>query len=62
MNGQATPIANTARIQSGTVITAGGSTVVLYRAGRTAAGAQATASHTASVAGDSGPQRELARG
>jgi acyl-CoA synthetase (NDP forming) len=43
-------------------ITAGGSTVVLYRAGRTAAGAQATASHTASVAGDYTVTRELARG
>jgi acyl-CoA synthetase (NDP forming) len=42
-------------------ITAGGSTVVLYRAGRTAAGAQATASHTASVAGDYTVTRELAR-
>lgn len=42
-------------------ITAGGSTVVLYRAGRTAAGAQATASHTASVAGDYAVTRELAR-
>jgi acyl-CoA synthetase (NDP forming) len=42
-------------------ITAGGSTVILYRAGRTAAGAQATASHTASVAGDYTVTRELAR-
>jgi acyl-CoA synthetase (NDP forming) len=42
-------------------ITAGGSTVVLYRAGRTTAGAQATASHTASVAGDYTVTRELAR-
>lgn len=42
-------------------ITAGGCTVILYRAGRTAAGAQATASHTASVAGDYTVTRELAR-
>lgn len=42
-------------------ITAGGSTVVLYRAGRTAAGAQATASHTASVAGDYTVTRQLAQ-
>lgn len=42
-------------------ITAAGSTVVLYRAGRTAEGAQATASHTASVAGDYTVTRELAR-
>jgi acyl-CoA synthetase (NDP forming) len=42
-------------------ITAAGSTVVLYRAGRTAAGAQATASHTASVAGDYAVTRELAK-
>lgn len=42
-------------------ITAAGSTVVLYRAGRTAAGARATASHTAAVAGDYTVTRELAR-
>ena len=33
-------------------ITASGRTVLLYRAGRTAEGARATASHTASIAGD----------
>jgi acyl-CoA synthetase (NDP forming) len=33
-------------------ITASGRTVIFYRAGRTAAGAQAAASHTASIAGD----------
>ena len=33
-------------------ITASGRTVIFYRAGRTAAGARATASHTASIAGD----------
>lgn len=38
-----------------------GRPVVLYRAGRTAAGARATASHTASIAGDYAVTRELAR-
>ena len=33
-------------------ITAAGKTLILYRAGRTAAGAKASASHTASIAGD----------
>ena len=42
-------------------ITASGRTVVLYRGGRTAEGAKATASHTASVAGDYVVTRELAR-
>ncbi len=42
-------------------ITASGRTVLLYRAGRTAAGAQASASHTASIAGDYAVTRELAR-
>ena len=42
-------------------ITARGKSVVLYRAGRTAAGAQASASHTASIAGDYVVTRELAR-
>ncbi|MBE3095586.1 MAG: CoA-binding protein, partial [Planctomycetes bacterium] len=42
-------------------ITTGGRTVILYRAGRTAAGAQASASHTASIAGDYAVTRELAR-
>ncbi len=37
-----------------------GATVVLYRAGRTAAGAKATASHTASIAGDYVVTRGLA--
>jgi acyl-CoA synthetase (NDP forming) len=34
---------------------------VLYRAGRTAAGASASASHTAAIAGDAAVTRELAR-
>jgi len=42
-------------------ITASGRTVLLYRAGRTAAGAQASASHTASIAGDYAVTRELAQ-
>jgi acyl-CoA synthetase (NDP forming) len=42
-------------------ITAGGRPVILYRAGRTAAGAKASASHTASIAGDYAVTRELAR-
>ena len=42
-------------------ITAGGRTVILYRAGRTAAGAKASASHTASIAGDYTVTRELAQ-
>jgi acyl-CoA synthetase (NDP forming) len=41
-------------------ITAGGRTVVLYRAGRTPAGAEAAASHTAAVAGDYAATRRLA--
>ena len=43
-------------------ITASGRDVVLYRAGRTAAGAQASRSHTASVAGDYAVTRALAVG
>jgi predicted CoA-binding protein len=42
-------------------ITGRGGTVILYRAGRTAEGADASASHTASVAGDYVVARELAR-
>ena len=42
-------------------ITASGRQVILYRAGRTAAGASASASHTAAIAGDSVVTRELAR-
>jgi len=38
-----------------------GRTVVLYRAGRTPAGAEASASHTASIAGDYAVTRNLAR-
>jgi acyl-CoA synthetase (NDP forming) len=42
-------------------IRASGRHVVLYRAGRTAAGAGASASHTAAIAGDAVVTRELAR-
>ncbi len=48
-------------LQAAREITAGGRTVVLYRAGRTAAGAKASASHTAAIAGDYTVTRELAR-
>jgi acyl-CoA synthetase (NDP forming) len=41
-------------------IVAEGRAVVLYRAGRTAAGASASASHTAAIAGDATVTRELA--
>jgi acyl-CoA synthetase (NDP forming) len=42
-------------------IRASGRRVILYRAGRTAAGAEASASHTAAIAGDVTVTRELAR-
>ncbi|OHD59780.1 MAG: hypothetical protein A2Y32_02340 [Spirochaetes bacterium GWF1_60_12] len=42
-------------------IIASGRTVIFYRAGRTAAGAAASASHTASIAGDYPVTRELLR-
>lgn len=42
-------------------IVASGRAVILYRAGRTAAGAKASASHTASIAGDYTVTRELAQ-
>ncbi len=48
-------------LEAAAEITASGRPVVLYRAGRTAAGARATASHTASIAGDYATTRELAR-
>lgn len=41
-------------------ITARGKTIVLYRAGRTPAGAKASSSHTASIAGDYSVTRALA--
>lgn len=48
-------------LEAASEITAGGRPVILYRAGRTSAGAQAAASHTASVAGDYAATRELAQ-
>ncbi len=48
-------------LQAAARITAGGRQVVLYRAGRNAAGASASASHTAAIAGDVTVGRELAR-
>jgi acyl-CoA synthetase (NDP forming) len=42
-------------------IVSSGRTVILYRAGRTPAGAQASASHTASIAGDYAVTRALAQ-
>ena len=48
-------------LEAATRITASGRQVILYRAGRTAAGASASASHTAAIAGDAVVTRELAR-
>ena len=48
-------------IEAARAISARGGTVVLYRAGRTAAGAAASASHTASIAGDALITSALAR-
>ena len=42
-------------------IVSSGRTVILYRAGRTSAGARASASHTASIAGDYAVTRELSQ-
>ncbi|MFO7695450.1 MAG: acetate--CoA ligase family protein [Vicinamibacterales bacterium] len=46
-------------LQAASAITSQGRTVILYRAGRTAAGAAASASHTASIAGDYAVMRGL---
>jgi acyl-CoA synthetase (NDP forming) len=54
------PLDGLAFLSAARDITAGGRTVILYRAGRTAAGARASASHTASIAGDYTVTRELA--
>jgi acyl-CoA synthetase (NDP forming) len=48
-------------LEAARAITRSGRTVVLYRAGRTAAGAKASASHTASIAGDYAVIRELSQ-
>jgi len=55
------PLDGLAFLAAAREITTSGRTVILYRAGRTAAGAQASASHTASIAGDYAVTRELAR-
>ena len=55
------PLDGTAALDAIRRATAAGVTVILYRAGRTQAGAAATASHTASMAGDYTVTRELAR-
>jgi len=47
-------------LEAASEIVKSGRVVILYRAGRTAAGARATASHTASIAGDYAVTRELA--
>jgi acyl-CoA synthetase (NDP forming) len=49
-------------LEAAKAITASGRTVILYRAGRTAAGAKASASHTASIAGDYAVIRALGAG
>jgi acyl-CoA synthetase (NDP forming) len=47
-------------VEAARQITAKGKAVILYRAGRTSAGAAASASHTAAIAGDYAVNRELA--
>jgi len=47
-------------VEAARKITAGGRHVLLYRGGRTAAGARASASHTAAIAGDYEVMRSLA--
>lgn len=49
-------------LRAAQAITASGRKVILYRAGRTQEGAQASSSHTASIAGNAAVTRELARG
>ena len=49
-------------LEAARAITQSGRTVILYRAGRTAAGAKASASHTASIAGDYAVMRALSTG
>jgi acyl-CoA synthetase (NDP forming) len=55
------PLDGQAFLRAARAITASGRTVILYRAGRTAAGAKASASHTASMAGDYAVTRALAK-
>jgi acyl-CoA synthetase (NDP forming) len=54
------PLDGLAWMEAAAEMVARGRTVLLYRAGRTAAGALATASHTAAIAGDYSVTRELA--
>jgi acyl-CoA synthetase (NDP forming) len=54
------PLDGLAFLSAAREIVASGRHVILYRSGRTSAGAAATASHTASVAGDYTVTRELA--
>jgi len=49
-------------LEAASEIVSGGRDVILYRAGRSPAGASASASHTASIAGDYVVARELAAG
>jgi acyl-CoA synthetase (NDP forming) len=56
-----TPLDGIASLEAIGRMTTAGVTVILYRAGRTQAGAAATASHTASMAGDYTVTRQLAR-
>jgi acyl-CoA synthetase (NDP forming) len=53
------PLDGRRALQACAEITASGRAVIVYRAGRTPAGAKASASHTASIAGDWAVSREL---
>jgi acyl-CoA synthetase (NDP forming) len=55
------PLDGLRTVRAARTLTARGKTVLLYRAGRTSAGAAASASHTASIAGDYAVTRELAQ-
>ncbi len=55
------PLDGLAFLDAARQITASGRPVILYRAGRTAEGTRASASHTAAIAGDYAVTRQLAR-
>lgn len=55
------PMDGFAFLRAAEELTRSGRTVILYRAGRTSAGAKASASHTASIAGDYSVTRALCR-
>jgi acyl-CoA synthetase (NDP forming) len=55
------PLDGMAVLKAAREITASGRIVILYRAGRTPAGAAASSSHTASIAGDYSVTRELCK-